>query len=128
MREYVLALRGIYRAFRGEEPLHFDGEYYKLSLLPAMPVSGSGDAVYEPIWARDVARCVSAALNGGGSEPDRRRFELAGPQILSYDGIVGEVLEALGRPRPLLHVPLPIVRALAMILMSGTRGRISPCR
>jgi NADH dehydrogenase len=83
----------------------------RLSLLPAMPVSGSGDAVYEPIWARDVARCVSAALNGGGSEPDRRRFELAGPQILSYDGIVGEVLEALGRPRPLLHVPLPIVRA-----------------
>jgi probable F420-dependent oxidoreductase len=36
MREYVLALRAIYRAFRGEEPLRYEGEYYNFSLLPAM--------------------------------------------------------------------------------------------
>jgi probable F420-dependent oxidoreductase len=36
MRDYVLALKAIFRAFRGTEPLSFDGEYYKLSLLPAM--------------------------------------------------------------------------------------------
>src|SRR6266513_2064768 len=36
MREYVLALKAIFRAFRGEVPLSFDGKYYKLSLLPAM--------------------------------------------------------------------------------------------
>ena len=36
LQEYVLALRAIFRAFRGEEPLKFDGEYHQLSLLPAM--------------------------------------------------------------------------------------------
>jgi probable F420-dependent oxidoreductase len=36
MREYVQALKAIFRAFRGEEPLAYDGTYYKLSLLPAM--------------------------------------------------------------------------------------------
>lgn len=36
MREYVLALRAAFRAFRGSEPLAFDGEFYQLSLLPQM--------------------------------------------------------------------------------------------
>lgn len=36
MKEYVLALRAIFRAFRGVEPLSFHGDYYDLSLLPPM--------------------------------------------------------------------------------------------
>src|SRR5206468_5661493 len=36
LREYVLALRAIFKAFRGEEPLKFDGDYHQLSLLPPM--------------------------------------------------------------------------------------------
>ena len=34
----------------------------RFSLLPAVPVSGSGQARYQPIWAQDVARCVAASL------------------------------------------------------------------
>jgi uncharacterized protein YbjT (DUF2867 family) len=84
----------------------------RFSLLPAVPVSGSGHALYQPIWARDVARCVAAFLEGAGSNPDSdRRYELAGPALLSYDDIVEVVIEASGRKRPLLHVPLPVVRA-----------------
>jgi uncharacterized protein YbjT (DUF2867 family) len=79
----------------------------RLAMLPAVPISGSGRARYQPIWARDVAACVSAALNGGGQP----RYELAGPETLSYEGIVEEVLEASGRERPLVNVPLPLVRA-----------------
>ena len=36
MREYVLAVKAIFRAFRGEAPLAFEGRYYNLSLLPPM--------------------------------------------------------------------------------------------
>jgi NADH dehydrogenase len=81
----------------------------RFGLLPAVPVSGSGRARYQPIWARDVARCVAAALDGGN--PGRARYELAGPEVLSYDEIVECVLAADGRRRPLLHVPLRVVRA-----------------
>jgi NADH dehydrogenase len=102
----------------------------RLSILPAMPISGSGDALYEPIWARDVARCVAGALNGraaNGGDPDRdgdeggHRYELAGPQVLSYDGIVEQVLDVLGRSRPLVHLPLPAVRVglRALELLEG---------
>jgi len=84
----------------------------RLSLLPAVPVSGKGKALYQPIWARDVARCVVASLDGSGSNPGPNgRYELAGPELLSYDAIVEVVIEASGRGRPLVHVPLPFVRA-----------------
>ncbi len=53
LREYVLALRAIWRAFQGEEPLRFDGDFYSFSLLtdffapgpsehPDIPVSIAG--------------------------------------------------------------------------------------
>ena len=48
-------------------------------------------------------------LNQNGSEP-HRRFELAGPQRLSYDDIVRTCLAVKRRRRRLLHVPLPLVR------------------
>jgi uncharacterized protein YbjT (DUF2867 family) len=86
----------------------------RVSYLPAIPVSGSGRALYQPIWAEDVADCVVAALMASG--PRRRSFELAGPETLSYDDIVRVAMYPTGRRRPLLHLPLPLVRASLRLL------------
>ena len=95
----------------------------RFALLPAVPVSGSGHALYQPIWARDVARCVVASINGDGSgrPGSNGRYELAGPELLSYDDIVELVVEASGRERPLVHVPLPLVHVglRALELLAG---------
>jgi NADH dehydrogenase len=81
----------------------------RLSLLPWMPISGHGQARYQPMWAADAAECALRVLRGGN--PDgTRRLELAGPELLSYEEIVRLALTAWGRPRPLLHVPLWVVR------------------
>jgi NADH dehydrogenase len=80
----------------------------RLTRLPVAPVSGSGGALYQPIWAEDVADCVVAAL---GNSNGHGHFDLAGPESLTYDGIVKTALRAFGRRRRLLHVPLPVVRA-----------------
>jgi NADH dehydrogenase len=77
-------------------------------------VSGSGRALYQPIWAEDVADCVMAALMASGRR--RRSFELAGPETLSYDDIVRAAMGPTGRHRPLLHLPLPLVRASLRLL------------
>src|SRR2546423_2404486 len=79
---------------------------HTMSFLPAMPISGSGRARYQPISAEDTAACVVAALDGRAG--DRRRLELAGPEDLSYDDIARETLRAFGRRRRLVHGPLPI--------------------
>jgi uncharacterized protein YbjT (DUF2867 family) len=81
---------------------------HRLSLLPWMPIAGSGEAAYQPIWAEDAAAAAQHALsNGGGSAG---RFELAGPDTLTYEDIVRLALDAWGRARPLIHVPQPVVR------------------
>jgi uncharacterized protein YbjT (DUF2867 family) len=98
---------------------------HRFAMLPAVPVSGSGRARYQPIWARDVARCVLSSLDGAETEgaskggESKRRFELAGPEILSYEQIVERVMQSNGRQRPLVHVPLQLVhvglRALELV-------------
>jgi NADH dehydrogenase len=78
----------------------------RFSFLPVLPVSGGGRARFEPIWAQDAARCVVAALERG----ERERYELAGPEVLSYDEMSDLVSRVAGRPRRLVHVPLPLIR------------------
>jgi uncharacterized protein YbjT (DUF2867 family) len=82
----------------------------RLAVLPVVPISGSGRATYEPIWAHDAAAAVVSLLQRDGGGEQQRRLELAGPQRLSYDDIVRTYLEVKHRRRRLLHVPLPVVR------------------
>jgi uncharacterized protein YbjT (DUF2867 family) len=86
----------------------------RFSFLPVLPVSGEGQARFQPIWAEDVARCVVAALDRDG----RDRYELAGPETLSYDEMSDLVSRVAGRPRPLVHLPLPLIRAGLIALRS----------
>ena len=84
----------------------------RFSFLPVLPVSGEGQARFQPIWAADVARCVTGALKREREVGDgTKRYELAGPETLTYDQMSDLVSRLAGRPRPLLHLPLPLVRA-----------------
>jgi uncharacterized protein YbjT (DUF2867 family) len=84
----------------------------RMSLLPALPISGSGRAPFQPIWAEDVADCVTAVLPGGShfKEAAGRRYELAGPETFTYGEIAECVLRSLRRRRPVLRVPVPVAR------------------
>ncbi len=83
----------------------------RLSLLPVVPISGRGRAVCQPIWAEDVASCVVAALgkSDGADGATHERYELAGPQTMTYNEVINTVLCSLDRERPLLPIPTPIV-------------------
>jgi NADH dehydrogenase len=84
----------------------------RFSFLPVLPVAGEGQARFQPIWSADVARCVVGALDQErGDGEATRRYELAGPEILTYDGMADLVSRIAGRPRALVHMPLPLVRA-----------------
>jgi uncharacterized protein YbjT (DUF2867 family) len=92
----------------------------RLSFLPAMPIAGSGRALYQPIWAGDVAECVERVLgNGAGGDA---RLELAGPETLSYDAIAETALRAFGRDRRLVHVPFGIIRRALHALEWAAQG------
>jgi uncharacterized protein YbjT (DUF2867 family) len=112
----------------------------RLSLLPVVPVSGRGRAVCQPIWAEDVASCVVAALRrawdaggettgdeGANNNGPHERYELGGPQAMTYNEVINTVLRSLNRERPLLPIPTPIVsrtlRTVERAMPSSTGGR-----
>jgi uncharacterized protein YbjT (DUF2867 family) len=94
-------------------------------LLPVMPLSGRGRALYQPIWAEDVAACVLATLDSDAADgAQNARYELAGPETLSHEAMVRLVLRASGRRRPVIPVPTPIVsRGLRLLeMLAGPRA------
>src|SRR3954453_15585022 len=95
----------------------------RMSLLPALPIAGPGRARYQPIWSGDVADCVIAELDRTAANGARRRFDLAGPETLTYDDIARVALRAWGRQRRLLHVPLPVVRLGLDAVETLSRGK-----
>ena len=106
----------------------------RLSLLPAVPISGRGRAVCQPIWAEDVASCLIAALRessdeeADGNDAAHRRYELGGPQGMTYNEVIETVLYSLDRERPLLPIPTPMVsrtlRLLERAMHSSSGGRV----
>jgi uncharacterized protein YbjT (DUF2867 family) len=80
----------------------------RLMYLPWMPITGDGDAPFQPIWAEDVVSCVTSVMSRDWN--GKRRHELAGPDVLTYEDIVELALEADGRRRPVIHLPLGLVR------------------
>ncbi len=54
MREYVMAMRAIYAAFRGEERLAFDGDFYSFSLLTPEWSPGPMEHPDPPIYVAGV--------------------------------------------------------------------------
>jgi uncharacterized protein YbjT (DUF2867 family) len=91
-------------------------------VLPVVPLSGRGHALYQPIWSEDVAECIMAVLalapGAHGSGDGNERYELAGPQTLSHREIAEIALRAARRERPLVNVPTPIVsRGLRLVEM-----------
>lgn len=120
----------------------------RLAWGPVVPLPGSGRARCQPIWAQDVADCVIAAL---GAPPDAppdappspadspaagrpatdaghagsRRYELAGPETLTYDQMVRTVLAAGDHERRLAHLPPGLVKR-ALRLLQRAAGAQTP--
>jgi uncharacterized protein YbjT (DUF2867 family) len=92
----------------------------RMAILPVVPISGKGTARCQPIWADDVAGCVIAAL---AREEPSARYELAGPQTLTYDQIARELLAAAGHKRPVVHVPIALVKPTLKVAGALLRSR-----
>src|SRR3954470_2824661 len=67
LREYVEVVRAIFRAFRGEERLAYEGKFYNLSLLPAQWSPGAIPVPDPPI---DVAAVNPWILRMAGAVAD----------------------------------------------------------
>jgi uncharacterized protein YbjT (DUF2867 family) len=83
-------------------------------LAPVTPIVGPGTQRIQPIWIDDLAAYFAA----GVEKPDaaNRRFELGGPDIVTWNEFWSRLKSALGTRRPAIHVPFGLMRAQAAVL------------
>jgi NADH dehydrogenase len=90
---------------------------------PAVPVIGDGSQRLQPVFVEDVAEAVArAALSEGPTGV----FEIGGPEVMSMDEVLGAVLRALGKRKPLVHVPAALPRAAGAVVRVLPKPPLSP--
>lgn len=86
--------------------------------FPIVPYFGDGQNLLQPIWVRDVARCLVAAL----STPDAigRACELGGPDAMSWKALYRacrELIPGAKAWKPVIGQPVWVARLMAKTLM-----------
>jgi NADH dehydrogenase len=74
----------------------------------------SGDTRFQPVHVADVADAVMAAIER--DDTAGRIYELGGPRVWTMRELMAFILEATGRRRRLLDMPMGLMRAQARIL------------
>ncbi len=86
-----------------------------IRLVPGFfPQIGPGTQHINPVLIDDVAGLVADVVEGEAA--DGRTLEVGGPEVLTLDQIVRAAMRALGRPKPIVHVPLGLVKLVALLL------------
>lgn len=80
------------------------------SLMPVVPVFGSGLYRSSPLDVRDLLPVIRQALTRHDILGEA--YDLCGPDVLTYDMLLDEVASALGVRRWKAHMPMWLARAL----------------
>jgi len=104
-----------------------DGFTEKLKELvrlgPFVPIPGSGDSKFQPIYVEDWVKCFMTLFSNGSrfTVHGSRIYEFGGPEHLTYNEIVLQLMEAMGINKPLIHLPLKLIR-LSLPFSGISRG------
>lgn len=80
-------------------------------LAPVLPVI-RGDTRFQPVYAADAGRAVTAAALDPRSHGGET-YELGGPEIMTMRELMEWICQTTGRNRTLVDVPDPVARGLA---------------
>ncbi|MEK6690134.1 MAG: complex I NDUFA9 subunit family protein [Nitrospirota bacterium] len=81
-----------------------------LKKSPVIPVIGTGEARFQPIYIEDWVLCAIKALKD--KDMQNRVFEIGGPEHLTYIEIIDILAEVLGVQRYKIYFPLHVMKPL----------------
>jgi NADH dehydrogenase len=90
---------------------------------PAVPVIGDGTQRVQPVFVEDVAEVVARAASPDGPTGV---FEVGGPEVMTMDEVLTHVLRALGKRKPLVHVPAVLPKAAGALVRVLPKPPLSP--
>lgn len=87
-----------------------------------VPVIGRGDARVAPVYVDDVlGACAKAVVS---RNVIGKTYTLAGPEEMTLTQLVDRIEKKLGKHRLRLHIPIPLVRALAHLAALAGSGAL----
>jgi NADH dehydrogenase len=90
---------------------------------PAMPVVGDGGQRLQPVFVDDVAEAFAQAARADGP---RGVFEIGGPDVMSMNEVLRTLLEVVGKPKPLVHVPASLPKVAGALARYLPKPPLSP--
>jgi uncharacterized protein YbjT (DUF2867 family) len=92
---------------------HFFNRFAAMATIsPALPLIGGGETRFQPVFVADVAAAVARAADD--AEAAGRTYELGGPAIYTFRGLMELMLSVIGRTRLLVPVPFGLARLLGL--------------
>lgn len=92
--------------------------------LPFVPVIGDGQTRVQPLLVSDLAEVVATSVSL--SQTESQVYDVGGPEALTMDQIIRTMLKVMGKRRPLLHGPVPLIKAVAALLALLPTPPLSP--
>lgn len=91
-----------------------------IRMSPVLPIPGEGRAKFQPIYIKDWLACIDKVLASPGDYPST--YDIGGPEQLAYRQIVAHLAEALNRSRPMISVPMGLMKLSSSILGAVLRN------
>jgi NADH dehydrogenase len=87
----------------------------KMKAAPVVPVVGDGRSRFQPIHLDDVAAAFERAVRDPATTAGQT-YEIAGPEVLTYEEILDEAARVLGKQKPKVHVPVALMKPAAALM------------
>jgi len=93
-------------------------------ISPVLPLVGGGHTRFQPVFAGDVASAVLAAIEGRATRGPI--YELGGPEVKTFKGLMQFTLATIERRRLLLSLPFALAKLQASILQFLPKPPLTP--
>lgn len=87
-----------------------------IARFPLFFLPREGEVLLQPLWVEDLVTCLMWARDM--PETINQTYEVGGAEYFPFRQIVEIVMEAMGKRRPLLSLPLPALRWLTVTMES----------
>jgi NADH dehydrogenase len=89
-----------------------------IRLGPFVPIPGSGNGKFQPIYVEDWVKCFMTLFSNGSrfTVHGSRIYEFGGPEYLTYNEMVLQLMEAMQIHKPLVHMPIKLIKLIKLSL------------
>lgn len=94
------------------------------TMAPALPLIGGGETRFQPVYVGDVAEAIARGVTR--ADAAGRTYELGGPSLYTFRGVLELVRRETGRDRMLVSVPFIVAKPLGSLLQLSRFVGLTP--